>query len=657
MKKRRMMSAITACAVLFGAAAFVPEVKETAVMTANAVEIPERFTTISCDLGDFGSLQCEKYEDHIKLVKFSLRLHRYMPEELVIPSEIDGLPVTVIGSALFQHKSGVESLIIPDTVTLIEKDAFSDMSKLQSVVIPDSVTFVDKHAFEDCTSLTEVTISENTEISGSVFQGTPWLEAKIAENPLVIVNGVLIDGSACEGDVVIPDTVHTIAANAFYSNKTMTAITFPDSLTKIGDYAFADTQLTSVTIPGSVTEIGFYAFYDSLLSEITVPPSVAKIGENAFKDTEFLAKKQKENPLVIINDVLVDGETCTGDVVIPDNVTYISAMAFADVDALTSVVIPEGVTELETHTFQHCDNLTSVTLPEGLERIGSYVFGSCPSLTDINIPDSVVLIERSAFFSCESLQNFHFPKSLQYIDDWAFRSAAVNSVVLPEGVRFIGENAFSKNPKMTELSLPDSLESIGDYAFQECTALTESTIPGNVETIGVSMFSGCAAMTKSVIAEGVEALSYGMFHGCTSMTEVTIPESMKEIEYSIFDECTALTDVYYAGSELDWSGIEIDNSNTPLTSATIHYGREIVISLANLNGDAGIDALDAAMLLTAAAAAGTGADSGLDAAQLDAADLNKDGAFDAKDAALILQYAAYAGAGGDMTIDEYLKQE
>ena len=657
MKKTKFVSVLTACAMLSGMAAFVPAVSENAVLTANAVEVPALFTEINRKIGDFGTLTCEKYADHIVLTKFTLGTYSHMPDVLEIPSEIDGLPVTVIGREVFRHDYTVKTIVIPDTVTLIEDYAFSDMTDIESIVIPDSVTFIDNSAFMDCTALTNVTIPENTVLDGWVFKGTPWLEAKIAEDPLVVVNGVLIDGSACEGDVVIPDTVHTIAANVFSNNEKVETVTIPDSVKKIGDYAFAETSISSIAIPDKVTEIGYYAFYKcSNLIDVTIPPSVDKIDENAFKNTEFLAKKRRENPLVIINNVLVDGKACTGDVVIPDGVTYISALAFSDVDSLTSVVVPEGVTELETHVFHHCDNLVSVTLPDSLELIGSYAFGSCGSLASINIPDSVSVIEECAFYSCKSLEDFHFPKSLQYIGYAAFQYSAISSVVLPEGDCFIGENAFRNAPKLTEVYLPDSLKCVSKYAFKGCTALTSLNLPANMQDYGEYVFSDCTSLTNVVIADGAESIPHGTFDGCIGLTEVTIPESIKKIEGSGFGECAALTDVYFAGSELDWSRIEIDYHNEPLAKATIHYGKEMTISLANINGDESIDATDAALLLSAAAAAGAGGDSGLTVEQIAAADLDGNGSFDASDASLILMYAAYSGAGGELDITEFLAQ-
>lgn len=81
------------------------------------------------------------------------------------------------------------------------------------------------------------------------------------------------------------------------------------------------------------------------------------------------------------------------------------------------------------------------------------------------------------------------------------------------------------------------------------------------------------------------------------------------------------------------------------------------ITLGDLNGDHSVDAADAAKLLIAAAAVGTGNPSGLTETQEAAADLNGDAAFDAVDASQILNYAAYVGSGGTASLESFLHGE
>lgn len=79
--------------------------------------------------------------------------------------------------------------------------------------------------------------------------------------------------------LVIPDSVTTIADEAFYYNA-LTSVTFGNSLTTIGGYAFQFNSLTSITIPASVTSIGDSAFSNNNITQVTFNGSAAVISEN-----------------------------------------------------------------------------------------------------------------------------------------------------------------------------------------------------------------------------------------------------------------------------------------------------------------------------------------------------------------------------------------
>ena len=148
-----------------------------------------------------------------------------------------------------------------------------------------------------------------------------------------------------------------------------------DSVTSIGDWAFARSGLTSITIPDSVTSIGEYAFYgcDSLTS-VTIGNSVTSIGYQAFYDCDSLTSvyitdiaawcaidfgSNEANPLSYANNLYLNGELVT-DLVIPDSVTSIGSYAFYGCSSLTSITIPDSVTSIGDWAFYSCYKLTSV---------------------------------------------------------------------------------------------------------------------------------------------------------------------------------------------------------------------------------------------------------------------------------------------------------
>lgn len=214
------------------------------------------------------------------------------PETLDITSSNEALKDFKIDETTLVEYLGYKSnVVIPYGITTIEANAFSESERLKSVTIPDSVTSIETRAFYECHNLTSVTIPDSvTSIGGNAFYGTKWLEQKRDENPLVIVNGLLIDGKKTEGNVVIPDGVTSICGSAFDACDRLKGVTIPDSVTSIGEMAFHHCyKLANITIPDSVTSIGKDAFNGCYyLTSITIPDSVTSIGNRAFGGCEKL---------------------------------------------------------------------------------------------------------------------------------------------------------------------------------------------------------------------------------------------------------------------------------------------------------------------------------------------------------------------------------
>ena len=91
--------------------------------------------------------------------------------KLVIPDEIEGLPVTSIKDSAFFDCGSLRSIIIPEGVTSIGDYAFSGCCSLTSIIIPQGVTIIGDHAFYDCGSLTSITIPNSvTRIGDFAFE-------------------------------------------------------------------------------------------------------------------------------------------------------------------------------------------------------------------------------------------------------------------------------------------------------------------------------------------------------------------------------------------------------------------------------------------------------------------------------------------------------
>ena len=175
-------------------------------------------------------------------------------------------------------------------------------------------------------------------------------------------------------------------------------IVVTDGVTGIGNNAFSGcTNLISITLPETLTEIGDYAFYDAVkLREITFPEKLDSLGMYALTSTRWLEERQAEDPMVIVNGMLIDGTQCSGDIVIPDSVDKILGYAFSKNSRITSVVLPESVTKIGEKAFEKCTSLKTIDIPENVLHIYSDAFSGCSSeLTILCVKGSPA--ERHAF--------------------------------------------------------------------------------------------------------------------------------------------------------------------------------------------------------------------------------------------------------------------
>ena len=120
---------------------------------------------------------------------------------------------------------------------------------------------------------------------------------------------------------------------------------------------------------------------------------------------------------------------------------------------------------------------------------------------------------------------------------------ALQSLTLPEGIEYIGSNAFN-NSGLEEIVLPETLVEIDQFAFSK-TRLTEVVIPGSVELLRASAFEGKSnggSPLEKVVFEGnkIRELELRTFSYCDRLKEIALPEGLESIGYNAFDGCSAL---------------------------------------------------------------------------------------------------------------------
>lgn len=97
-------------------------------------------------------------------------------------------------------------------------------------------------------------------------------------------------------------------------------------------------------------------------------------------------------------------------------------------------------------------------------------------------------------------------------------------VTVPDGVKIIGDDAFSGHTEITDIALPDSVEKIGFQAFKN-TGIQSMTVPNSVMEISSSAFENCDNLTSVKLGSGLEKIGNGLFTDCDNLSEIKCDES------------------------------------------------------------------------------------------------------------------------------------
>ena len=134
----------------------------------------------------------------------------------------------------------------------------------------------------------------------------------------------------------------------------------------------------------------------------------------------------------------------------------------------------------------------------GLKKLPEYAFVNCTSLEELILPDNLEQIEQGAFANCISLKTVKMPKNhtLKFIEDSAFANTGLVSVVIPDGVKVIGECAFADCEYLESVVIPPSVKKIERGAFSRCRKLKSVSGIETVSEFGTDVFYGCGLLER-----------------------------------------------------------------------------------------------------------------------------------------------------------------
>ena len=386
----------------------------------------------------------------------------------------------------------------------------------KNFTIPAGVTKIGGHVFEKCEKLRKVVIPDTVTVIGAWafnFCG----ELKTLTIPASVVQ--LHEGAfGCSGikRLVLPENITKIPGQMCIGCGNLERVTIPEGVTSIGTRAFAGCgKLQEITIPASVTSIGAEAFPGASLK---VMP----------KNSVFYADKTG----VLFNKVE-------------------KKLLIAPANLSRRYKIPDGIEEIEKGAFRNCGkSAPCIEIPASVTKIGDAAFESVaevkllPGNTVFKLDEKGVLIDtvqQKIIFAPPSLKDeYVVPDGILYIGGQAFKGCTeLTGVKLPEGLLRIGGRAFYRSG-LRHIDVPDSVTFIGGQAFSHCGNLLKCKLPENLETMESEILCGCLKLREITIPPKVVKILTLALEG-TGVSEIFVPDNVQVIHGARFEQCPKLT--------------------------------------------------------------------------------------------------------------------
>ena len=280
-----------------------------------------------------------------------------------------------------------------------------------------------------------LTVSGTGNIPAYSYDSSPWASYRNAIKKIVIGEGIVDIGNY-----------------AFIRCNYTTAVEFPTTLKRIGNYSFDNCRsVKEFNLPDGLISIGTNAFSEcTAITSIVFPNTVTYVGSSVFSTCYNLEYVKLSS----------------GMTTIPDSM-------FFNCDRLQTIIIPDSITKIEDTVFCGCDGLFSIMLPKQLSYLGVAVFSDCTKLQVIDVHESNPYFNATngALFSEDMTKIIAYPAGKTY-----------TSYTIPEGVTTIGYGAFGGSRYLISVDFPNSLNH--EYAWHKWVPWI-SVFPAHKINIGI----------------------------------------------------------------------------------------------------------------------------------------------------------------------------
>lgn len=371
----------------------------------------------------------------------------------------------------YSSRSSIAHVSLPEGLTHIGNYAFGECYELTQVTIPNSVTSIGNYAFDDCDGLTQVTIPNSvTSIGADAFYSCGQLVS------VAIGSGITSIGSSafyyCNNldyiriDAQTPPTLGN--SSSIYSSPicyvpvgTLEAYQASSWASYVSRFEESEQQITCA-------EAATRCLATPSVVHYTIYGYVTELTENHSSTDNTLSFWMADMP--------IGGKVLYAHNVVPNATTDRTPQKGDYVKLQGYIVLHDAMPA----TAEGCTM-------EILSAPTSNLTTQCGDSLYWMLADSTLTIAGSGMM---------YDYSTSVPAPWSELKNSFHTLVLPQGLTTIGDNAFADCAALQAVAIPTTVTNIGAAAFQNCTALTQVLIPEGVQHLEDNAFKGCSALAS-----------------------------------------------------------------------------------------------------------------------------------------------------------------
>ena len=180
-----------------------------------------------------------------------------------------------------------------------------------------------------------------------------------------------------------------------------------------------------------------------------------------------------------------------------------------------------------------------VLVPER-KRYDSEALARKDRIRTVMIPEGIEDIGEEAFADCPRLESISIPTSLKKLGEGAFSNC--HGLADAEGFVIVGGVLFNYYGSNETITIPEGVTRIDSRAFYGNSVIREVIMPEGLKTIGRSTFYVCLKLRKTVMPDGLENIGDEAFGNCKALEKAAVPDSVKEMGQGVFLNCSHLAE-------------------------------------------------------------------------------------------------------------------